>query len=350
MSSGFDGTIYSRLFTVESKINSLDIAKDNNVFAYAVENPAHIIIGSLDSLENKCVIFPSRKIEDTVTSETQDNNKLVATSISFSKNGKFLAARMLGGEVKIWDASTCEAHQQINLDLKNVFTKESYDEFVAYKVIFIQNDKLLLVDQKAGHTHIRIFDFTTGKIIKEKVYELLISDGDKFIVNNRGDLLAIFFDRKGTYVVELDTFNTLYTVVGSYPSFSPDNRFLAINKPSSSSLLVGKIALLDTYSGKEIKTISDGKSNFRDISFNPNGKVLAINARDKKSYRIDFWDTEKNELITSIKNENYELTNSVDFSSNGERMIVRGNYLNNKALLGIYSATPLPKINQEDVD
>jgi WD40 repeat protein len=152
------------------------------------------------------------------------------------------------------------------------------------------------------------------------------------------------------HVVELNKLDTLYTVTGSYPSFSADNQFLAIKKPSSSSLLVGKIGLLNAYSGKEIKTISDGKSYFKEMSLNPNGKVLAINAMDKRSYRIDFWDTEKNELITSIKNENYERTNSVDFSSNGERMIVRGNYPTNKALLGIYSATPLPIINQEDVD
>ena len=351
VSKGFDGTIFSRLFSVESKINSLDISKDNNIFAHAVENPAHIVISSVEGGENKCMIFPSGKIEDSIPSENQDNNKLVATSISFSKNGKLLAGRMASGEVKFWNTSTCEPYQQNSLDLKNVFTKEEYSQFVAYKVIFIQNDKLLLIDQKGGNVHIRIVDFTTGKIIKEKVYELPISDGDKFIVNNRGDLLAMqVYGNNTTYIVNIDTLNTLYTVNGSYPSFSSDNQFLVIKKPSSSSLLIGKIGLLDAYSGKEIKTISDGKSYFREMSLNPNGKVLAINASDTKNYRIDFWDTEKNELITSVQNKSYELTNSVDFSSNGERLIVRGNYVNNKALLAIYSVTPLSVINQDDAD
>jgi WD40 repeat protein len=348
---GLDGTIYSRLFSVESKINSLDIAKDNKIFAYAVENPAHIVIGSLDSGENKCVIFPSGKVEDTIPNENQDTTRLAATSISFSKNSKLLAGRMVSGELKIWDTATCEPYQQNNLALKNVFAKEGDNEFVAYKVIFIQDDKLLLVDQKGGNTHLRSVDFTTGKIIKEKTYELPISNADKLVVNNRGDLLAMqVYGNSPLHVIELNTLNILYTVTGSYPSFSPDNKFLAINKPSSSSLLVGKIGLIDAYSGKEIKTISDGKSYFRETSLNSNGTVLAINASDKKSYRMDFWDTEKNELITSVKNTSYEYTNSVDFSSNGERLIVRGNYVKNKALLAIYSATPLPKINQEDVD
>jgi WD40 repeat protein len=347
VSKGFDGTIYSRLLSVESKINSLDIAKDNKTFAYAAENPGRIIISNLDSGQDKCMIFASENIEDMLPSNTEKNNNLSLTSISFNQDSKLLAGRVVSGEVKIWDTSTCKPYQQNNLALKNVFTKEENNEFVAYKVMFIRGNRLLLVDQKGGKIHLRIIDFATGKLINEKSYELPVSDADQFIVNNRGDLLAMkVYGNNTTHIVNLNTLNTLYIVPGSYPSFSSDNQYLAIKKSS----LVGKIGLLDAYSGKEIKTISDGKSYFKEMSLNPNGKVLAINASDTKSYRIDFWDTEKNELITSIQNKSYELTNSMDFSSNGERMIVRGNYLNNKALLGIYSVTPLPIINKDDVD
>ncbi|MBI4242946.1 MAG: caspase family protein [Planctomycetes bacterium] len=223
-------------------------------------------------------------------------------SVSFSPNGRQLAAGSPDGNVTFWNVET-------GAELS------AYRQKPVNCVVFSPDGKkLALLDSSSP----KLFDVDAGKEIIS--FEGAIDSGCAISLSPNGDLLAAGSTEESILVFEIKTGKLIKTLKGHTKSihsvvFSPDSRFLA----SGSKDLT--IRLWDLSKGKEIKTLEGHSSNVYSVAFSPDGKLLVSGGLDNTARVWDIANGKELFVLTGHKHFVW----SVAFSPTG-KLVATGSY------------------------
>jgi WD40 repeat protein len=188
------------------------------------------------------------------------------TSVAVSRNGQLLASNGGGSTPRVWDTATRQT--KFNLD----------EQEVVHAVAYSPDGRLLA---GAAETHIRLWDATTGKVVKD---------------------LAEGFDEPATQVV-----------------FSADGKILASASCTGLDVWIWSVA-----DGKPLFIIDDGLDGcvIKALAFHPAGRQLAVGGIDwlatgGSNGAISIWDIEKREQIGDFFLDG---TTSLAFHPSGNRL------------------------------
>jgi WD40 repeat protein len=220
---------------------------------------------SFASAGGNIVIWDTKTGEERFTFDPPGKNRDGHQGLAFSPDGKLLAASR-EQDVHVWDIATGASRLAI---------PEAYERDVIFTIF--QNNSTLITGEWG---HIRIWDITTGKQIRE-------------------------FDPKGTDY-------------GASIVLSPNSKFLA--RAASN-----KIEILEVATGHTVKELSDYRNGYgpatHHMAFSPDGKYLIAKADDNVIHK---WDLETAKRLLTFDDAHSSRLRAATFSPNGQYLLTAG--------------------------
>ncbi|PSN12002.1 hypothetical protein C7271_24000, partial [filamentous cyanobacterium CCP5] len=184
----------------------------------------------------------------------------VANAVAFTPDGRFLAAGMSYGVIRLWNTATWEQAQ--------IYEGHQY----AVRAIAISPDGEILVSASSDQT-IRLWNLKTGELLR--VIALDQSDGivQTLLISPDGQRLATSTNRNTIQLWEIQTGRLVRNLVdeaidlrpGMPLAFSPDGQTLAAAAPDHS------VKLWNARSGARIITLQGHANALKDLAFSPDG-------------------------------------------------------------------------------
>ncbi len=244
-----------------------------------------------------------------------DTNKNYLATAEFSPDNSKLAVASSQGDIGVWDVET--GLEIISLEKARYMTNDvtnDYDKFVLSSLSFSPDGEKLLFGGQDGAT--RIWDISTDT----EVLSILdhISYMESMSYSPKGNFLATGFHDGFVRIWDLHEervknilFSEFREKIDSV-AFSPDDKIIASGS-------IGHVDLWDTLSGKLInKSVSVRQAI--DLEFSPDGKILAVNDSWNS---IKLFDIETAEIIGEIEGDDiFEAAYSSVFTKDGEKIIV----------------------------
>lgn len=188
----------------------------------------------------------------------------VANSVAFTPDGKFIAAGMSYGVIRLWSTETWEQVQ--------IYEGHQY----AVRAIAISPDGETLVSASSDQT-LKLWNLQTGERLQ--TIRLDESDGivQTLLISPDAQRLATATDRNTIQLWDTQTGQLVRTVIdeainplpGMPVAFSPDGQILATAAPDSS------VKLWNARSGARIITLQGHTKALKALAFSPEGQYLA---------------------------------------------------------------------------
>lgn len=188
----------------------------------------------------------------------------VANSVAFTPDGRFIAAGMSYGVIRLWSTETWEQAQ--------IFEGHRY----AVRAIAISPDGETLVSVSSDQT-LKVWNLTTGEL--QRTIALDQSDGiaQTLLISPDGQRLATATNRNTIQLWDTQTGQLVRTMIdeaidqrpGMPLAFSPDGQTLATAAPDN------RIQLWNARSGARIITLQGYTEALQDLAFSPDGQYLA---------------------------------------------------------------------------
>jgi WD40 repeat protein len=233
------------------------------------------------------------------------------TAVAISPDGKFAFTAASDRQLHDWQAACITLRRwdaRTGAELKVdtlVDTDHSFD------LIFSRDAKKLAFRRYQPLGRINDFQIwnTADGSLAHKVSNAAIPGKEgiwpwKMAFDFPGRHLAIIFLNGSFELYDADKGTELRTFTGAVntscsPAFSPDGKTVAAWRPSgnrANQVEGGHIHIFETQSGKERSKIAF-ESGVSDLRYTPDGRILAISARDT----IHLWDIGKHKLLREIK-------------------------------------------------
>jgi WD40 repeat protein len=244
-------------------------------------------------------------------------------SLAFSPDGKLIAVGVggylpVGSAVQIWDVATHEQRLKLD-DFNNPVTS----------IAFSPDSALLATgegDRMGFDGSTKIWNIGTGKLLVEFSQEtqspMPVNAGVFGIdFNPDGTLLAT---THGNGNVQLwDMINKQEKIVlNEYNmfgvTFSPDGTILAISGCLDETCRTAVIRLWDVATGELLETLNGNTAYITNITFNPDGKMLASASSDGS---VKLWDVKTGEILAALDIPD---ASSVAFSPDGTLLATDG--------------------------
>jgi WD40 repeat protein len=274
-------------------------------------------IASLEPPEGRFVHDPPRgSVYDPIEGKTPP----FINSLSFSADGKTLAAGTLEKSIRLWDMAKKQQRLKIELDYSDPKYKIGNDVF---GVAFSPDGKSLASASFDGV--VRLWSPVTGKLMREVgslpgiAYAVAFSpDGKALAAGGKDGVVKIWDLKKKELKYTLTRPGTDIRSV----AVSPDGRYLAsasVDGPSVDG--TGEVVLWDFQTGKELAKLEGHKYQVSCVAFSPDGKVLASGGGSVyKSYGdVILWDVAKREQLAML-NGHTSLVLSAAFSPDGKHL------------------------------
>jgi WD40 repeat protein len=250
-------------------------------------------------------------------------------SVTFSPDGKNLAARSWDGVVRLWEASTGKELRQFGSQ-----------QALVCSVAFSPDGKMLACG--GDNSEIVFWDPATGKELRRlaghrgPVMFITFSPDGKLLATKGDDWTLRLWDvASGRELRRLGKEDPASEVNDGCPVvFSPDSRMAA----SATLAIRGRFGddnertfrVWDVATGTEIRSFKGKKTSFGPAAFSPDGKILAVGATwpgPREGVDIYLWDVVRGiELrpIEHTRSEGVEAITSLAFSPDGKTLASSG--------------------------
>src|SRR5688572_18290551 len=231
--------------------------------------------------------------------------------ITYSPDGKFLAAYDTSGTRRIWNASTGE----------EVFSLPAIPG-LALDLAFTQDSKTLVASDidEDGRVAVSFWDVNSGKALSTThlgmdpqtariLWDELSPDGTRFALGNELGTTTIWDTGTGEQLMELNQSDGILTI-----AFSRDGRRIATADRS-------EVRVWDGDSGTEVFRSSKPNQLFSSVDFSPDGTRLAASSQ---SSLIWVWDIQTGEELHTLYGHTNSI-NSIRFNGNGTRLASSSN-------------------------
>ncbi|KAH8807278.1 putative wd40 protein [Xylogone sp. PMI_703] len=242
------------------------------------------------------LVISTTKVEESWSAEIQtlEGHSGPINSVAISLNGQLLASSSTDGTIKLWDLTTGELHQTLNV-YSNVLS-----------VTFSPDIQLLASGSIDGI--IRLWDLTTGEL-----YQTLQDHSGPVVISPNGQLLV--FSSNGQVIELWSITSQLYLIMEGYSghsghinsaAFSPNGGLLAFT-------------LWDPTIGEIPHVLEDRIEAILSVTFSPNGQLLACGS----SSGIKLWDLTTWKLCQTITDITHQSSSPgrislVEFSPDGQ--------------------------------
>jgi len=224
------------------------------------------------------------------------------TSISFSKDGKYIATGSEDRTIKLWDILTG----------REIRTILGHSDKI--NSILFSPDSRYIASASSDNT-IKIFEIETGLEYmtltghSREVNSISFSPDGRYLASSSSDATIKLWDLNTRK--EIKTFPSEFF---SFVKFSPDGSCIA------TKAWVNKIAILEPFTGKK-KILQGHDEHITSIDFSSDGKYLVSGGFDKK---VKIWEVSTGQLVHSFE-ENNESIFSVAFSPDN-KIVVAGSF------------------------
>jgi WD40 repeat protein len=261
-------------------------------------------------------------------------------SVTFSPDGKCLAASDYNGMIRLWQVSngkqlaTFKGHTRLTFSLNfsldgRILYSASHDETIRVWDVqtgrcltasrndpnvlwsYLSSDHQTLVAANDDHSFaLRNFhtneDSHTFDGHSTNIYSINCSSDNRFVASSADKTVKLWDRQTGECLRILEHDDQVY-----YVAFSPDDCILA------SGCANCRISLWNVTTGKRIKILRGHTSWICPISFSPDGQILASGSADKL---IKLWDINTGECIETFEGHS-SLVRSINFSPDGTLLV-----------------------------
>ncbi|MFH2047519.1 MAG: WD40 repeat domain-containing protein [Pseudomonadota bacterium] len=215
-------------------------------------------------------------------------------AISYSPDGKYLAAGNFNNTIDIWESHTGNRVKKLRGHRSKVLV-----------IAFSPDSKHLI--SAAEDTKVIIWNIQSGRSIKtmthNQQYTMCFSPkGEYFVCGNQ--------------VFDVNTWKLLRTLnnIQGIRAFSNDGKYVA-----AFGIQEKEIGLWNFETEELIKKLKGHTRGLTELCFSPNGKYLASSSRDET---IKIWDLESGEIVTSLEQFGSSIALSLDYSPDGTKLAV----------------------------
>jgi WD40 repeat protein len=239
--------------------------------------------------------------------------------VAFSPDGKLLASSQMGGDVRLWEASSGKELAILYNGLNGV-------RYHCGSLVFSADGKLLAGGLEGRWillwdvaTHSQLGTVETRQSIYPRCNSCIA-----FQPNGKS-LLSQSYDSDGNPVIVISDVATFKTTVATRVNlgdsccmaFSPDCRAFAVEGPSKHGTVV---ELYETATGKKIGAL-EGPGYFgRDIAFSPDGKIVAATIyQEEGNGMVQLWDVATGKYVARFKGS-AKYPKGIAFSPDGKTL------------------------------
>jgi WD40 repeat protein len=189
-------------------------------------------------------------------------HRSAVTGLTFSSDGRVLAAKGSDGTVVLWEAATGK-------ELRRAAGSPN----LAGDLSFSPDGKVLALGKD---TSVALLDVSTGKVLRRlrgptfPVHAITFSRGGRMVAAAAGTSIHLWEASSGKALRRIDLGES---AVGSL-AFAPDGRTLAAVGTGS------VIRLWDTRTGKELHVREGHRGEVRSVTFSPDGRLIATAGAD----------------------------------------------------------------------
>jgi WD40 repeat protein/transcriptional regulator with XRE-family HTH domain len=233
-------------------------------------------------------------------------------SVTFSRDGKYLATGSVDTTVRIWDASSGR--------LIRVLKGQSAE---VGGLVFSPDGKLLLTSSEDGT--LIVWDVETGKLLRSfpdfTVYKVSFSpDGTRLAVATFNGLKVWKYALNSAEPISLEESEAILTISdGGSGIFSPDGKWLAALSLSAAS--GNAVKLWNANTGQELLTMVGHTAWVAGLAFSPDGKRLASTSLDGT---VRIWSLTPGGETVAVLAPPAGYGNRVDYNPNGQELATNG--------------------------
>ena len=252
--------------------------------------------------------FTEANLKDTylgICKKTLEGHSGVISSVSYSKDGKFIVSGSYDNTIKIWYSLTGE----------ELITLEGHDSYVT-SVSFSPDGKFIVSGSE--DKTIKIWNVESGKEIQtlqghdDDVNSVKYSPDGKYIISGSYDKTIKIWDAQSGEETQ-----TLKGHISSVMSinYSKDSNFIVSGSYDTT------IRIWHCQSGEEIKILKGHLGLVNSVNFSKDNKFIASGSYDKT---IKIWDVKSGKEVQTMRGHTDDV-NSIDYSPDG-KYIVSGSY------------------------
>ncbi|MBK03383.1 MAG: hypothetical protein CL920_22255 [Deltaproteobacteria bacterium] len=234
-------------------------------------------------------------------------------TISYSKNGKFIATGTENLKIKIW-TNNGKQHYEIN-EHKDTITATQFSPDSKYLVSASKDHRVLLWDLKnKSFKQINFFpkSYSYGVTFSPDGKHLGIAPHVGTSLPKRADYhsIKLFNLQKNSIVKQYEGYgDTIFRI-----SFSSDGRKIA------AGTIDGAVYVWDVHSGQKINSLKGHKIAVRDVAFSPDGEYIASASIDKT---VKIWKLSTSEKVAELKHP-LDWLSRIQYFDQGRKIVVAG--------------------------
>ena len=249
-------------------------------------------------------------------------------SISFSPDGRWLAAGFLNGGITIWDI-------EAGLDGQSMM-----GHFASVNSVAFSPDSQLLATGSRDHM-VKVWQ--VGARLPLLILRGHVDEVRAVAFNPDGQWLASGSHDKTVIIWRVETGREVQSLVGhtnkvTATLFSPDGKLLASGSADRT------VKLWDFASGKTVLTLKGHQKGVASLAFSPDGRWLASGGDDT---RVKVWDIMLGEEAKTLKGHRYGVT-SVAFSPDG-KLLAAGSLGRTITLWSMATGLPVKTLRFTDI-
>jgi WD40 repeat protein len=230
-------------------------------------------------------------------------NRDVVYGVAFSPDGSKIATSCWDGTAKVWNSYTGDL----------IWTLIDPTTTIGLLRIAFSPDANYLATTSLNSSIAQIWDMNTGLLIltlpaKGATSISYSPNGGKVATASYGGIIQLWDTKSGVSMYSTGDGYSVYRDI----SFHPDGRSIAVARENTKN----NIQILDANTGAEVKAWT-GHSSALGITYSPEGNQIATSGWDSTAM---IWDSNTGELIRVIKDYNHRQVNDVAFSPDGSRL------------------------------